>query len=108
MVCHSYVKPDPLCSLSVTVAIQSYTASPPSVYVEFLTGLVILTIGGVLFTDMITLSTSVAPPLSVTVNLTTNFLGTPPALVKTTPVGLAVVLVAGVPPSKFHEQEAML
>ena len=65
-------------------------------------GLVILTTGGVLFTDTMMLSVCVAPPLSVTVSFTTNFLGLPVLSVNTIFPGLATLLVAGLPPPKFQ------
>ena len=71
-------------------------------------GLVILTTGGVLFTEMITLSVWVAPPLSVTVSLTTNFLGLPEDSVNTMLPGLATLLEAGLPPPKFQLYATML
>ena len=65
------------------------------------TGLLIVTFGGVSFTPTIVVVCADKPPLSVTVNVTTNFIGTPSGA-ENVCNGFASVLT-GEPSPKFHE-----
>jgi hypothetical protein len=71
-------------------------------YFEFLTGLMMLTLGGVLLTETMNCCDRAVPPLSVTVNVTVNFFG--PVVVLNWCEGVADVLVLEPLPGspKFH------